>query len=91
MSCIKSIQRGSVSISPGTAQTISIQTIDPAKSIVLLHGTCWNDYRSSGDVCPTSSAPYVTELTATSLSIYSTKFGYYQIGGGVSWQVIEFT
>lgn len=92
-SAIKSVQRGVTSIgnSEGTepfSRTVTISTVTPSKSIVLLEGSSAY-YAYSG--ARGMYQPYVTALTANSFTVktYSQKAP----GGGIlefSWCVVEF-
>ena len=85
MSCIKSIQRGTTSIS--NSITITISKVDPNKCVVLLNGNAW-------DTTPglyASSLPYLKSITETSLTISASKWFDPGPSAIISWQVIEFT
>ena len=91
-SAVKSIQRGVMTINSSTTAktysgTVTISTINPSKSIVLLNGTSAEIYYSGyGEY-----QPYVTALTANSLTLKT--YGDYRSANETlefSWCVVEF-
>lgn len=83
---VKSVQRGLVTPGGGHSPLgISVSTINPDKSIVILNGEwgLWDS--SSGD---TSWSPYLVDLQSNLLFITGAMSAY--TSAKVSWQVIEF-
>lgn len=91
-SAIKSIQRGTTTLNSSTAAEkysadITIATINPSKSIVLLHGT--SAFLYQGSYCVFQ--PYVAALAANKLSVKT--YGDENVANRTyefSWSVVEF-
>lgn len=91
---IKSVQRGTSSISPNTSSstTINISSVTPSKCSVNVYGAGVK-YGSITDTSYRESAVYVTDLSSTTLtftasgSVSTTSSGH---AGYFGWEVVEF-
>lgn len=89
---IKSVQRGVRNFTSTSSQSISISTINPQKSIVILNGGVDQNVQSSIGIIVTSATPYLLSLSSSSISIGISVYNGSSWANTlpVSWQVIEF-
>ena len=82
---VKSIQKG-VEAANSTTKNITISSVDPDKSFVILNGGA-EDRAGTGEGDSVQYNPWVNSLSATNLEV---KFQQVGDGGSFSWQVVEF-
>lgn len=104
-SCIKSIQRGSYTFTSSSNATITIKSVDPNKTVVLLNTdmTCVTGYPGS-DYSSSYGYVYTSQLSSisnTSIVLTPARYRYYASSSGatassesgyctVYYQVVEF-
>jgi len=85
---VKSIQYGVGSGGAGVNTVITISTINPAKSIVILSPGGYGFINTSYQTTPTC---YLVALTSTSFTTFGPSYYYSGYSGiSFSWQVIEY-